>query len=157
MSFTPWNRLTVILFRNICSQKFVASQMFMVLFFCLLVCFHVVSEISSIPSWQLSIYSCLDRSDFSQHFLLKYSNSFIEYSQDSQVTDLVLQLQNFPYLQAFCCCCSVASVMSDSLQPYGLQPTRLLCPWDSLGKNTGLGCHALLQGIFPTQGSNWEL
>ena len=34
----------------------------------------------------------------------------------------------------------------------GLQPTRLLCPWDSPGKNTEMGCHALLQGIFPTQG-----
>ena len=33
-------------------------------------------------------------------------------------------------------------------------PARLLCPWDSPGKNTGVGCHALLQGIFPTQGSN---
>ena len=33
-------------------------------------------------------------------------------------------------------------------------PTRLLCPWDSPGKNTGVGCHALLQGIFPIQGSN---
>ena len=32
--------------------------------------------------------------------------------------------------------------------------TRLLCSWDSPGTNTGLGCHALLQGIFPTQGSN---
>ena len=31
---------------------------------------------------------------------------------------------------------------------------RLLCPWDSPGKNTGVGCHTLLQGIFPTQGSN---
>ena len=31
-------------------------------------------------------------------------------------------------------------------------PTRLLCPWDSPGKNTGVGCHALLQGIFPAQG-----
>ena len=31
---------------------------------------------------------------------------------------------------------------------------RLLCPWDSLGKNTGVGCHFLLQGILPTQGSN---
>ena len=31
--------------------------------------------------------------------------------------------------------------------------TRLLCPWDFLGKNTGVGCHFLLQGIFPTQGS----
>ena len=46
------------------------------------------------------------------------------------------------------------SVMSDSLQPHGLQPTRLLHPWDSPGKNTGVGCHFLLQGIFPTQGLN---
>ena len=35
--------------------------------------------------------------------------------------------------------------MSDSLQPHGLYPTRLLCPWDSPGKNTGVGCHLLLQ------------
>ena len=32
--------------------------------------------------------------------------------------------------------------------------TRLLCPWDFSGKNIGVGCHFLLQGIFPTQGSN---
>ena len=32
--------------------------------------------------------------------------------------------------------------------------TRLICPWDSLGKNTAVGCHALLQGTFLTQGSN---
>ena len=31
---------------------------------------------------------------------------------------------------------------------------QVLCPWDSPGKNTGVGCHFLLQGIFPTQGSN---
>ena len=37
------------------------------------------------------------------------------------------------------------SVVSDSLQPHGLQPTRLLCPWDFLGKSTGVGCHCLLQ------------
>ena len=46
------------------------------------------------------------------------------------------------------------SVMPDSLQPQGLQPTRLLCPWDFPGKNTGVGRHFLLQGIFPIQGSN---
>ena len=46
------------------------------------------------------------------------------------------------------------SVVSDSLWPRGLQPARLLCPWDSPGKNTGVGCHALLQGIFWAQGSN---
>ena len=49
---------------------------------------------------------------------------------------------------------SSLSVVSDSLQPHGLEPASLLCPWNSPGKNTGVGCHALLQGIFPTQGSN---
>ena len=44
--------------------------------------------------------------------------------------------------------------MSDSLLLHGLWPLRPLCPWDSPGKNTGMGCHALLQGILPTQGSN---
>ena len=38
--------------------------------------------------------------------------------------------------------------MSDSLQPYGQQPTRLLCPQDSLGKNTGVGCHFLLHTVI---------
>ena len=46
------------------------------------------------------------------------------------------------------------AVVFDSLQPHGLLPTRLLCPWASPGKNTGVGCHALLQRIFPTQGLN---
>ena len=46
-----------------------------------------------------------------------------------------------------CCCCQVASVVSDSVWPHGLQPTRLLCPWDSPGKNTGVGCHFLLQCV----------
>ena len=36
------------------------------------------------------------------------------------------------------------SVVSDSLQPHGLQPTRLLRPWDFPGKSTGVGCHCLL-------------
>ena len=43
------------------------------------------------------------------------------------------------------------------LQPHGLQPARLLCPWDSPGKNTGVGGHFLLQGIFPAQGLNSSL
>ena len=45
-------------------------------------------------------------------------------------------------------------IVSDSLGPHGLQPARLLCPWDSLSKDTGVGYHFLLQGIFPTQGLN---
>ena len=45
-------------------------------------------------------------------------------------------------------------VLSDSLRPHGLEPTRLLCPWNSPGKKSGVGYHSLLQGIFQTQGSN---
>ena len=52
------------------------------------------------------------------------------------------------------CACSV---MSNSLPPSGLQPARLLCPWNCPGKNTGVGCHFLLQGIFLTRGSNQHL
>ena len=40
---------------------------------------------------------------------------------------------------------AVASVVSDSVRPHRQQPTRLLCPWDSPDKNTGVGCHFLLQ------------
>ena len=44
-----------------------------------------------------------------------------------------------------CCCCQVASVVSDSVRPHRRKPTRLSHPWDSPGKNTGVGCHFLLQ------------
>ena len=54
-------------------------------------------------------------------------------------------------------CVCVCSVLFDSLQPRGPQSTRLLCPLDSPGKNTGMGCHILLQGIFPTHRSNSHL
>ena len=40
------------------------------------------------------------------------------------------------------------SVVSHSLRPHGPQPTRLFCPWDFPGKNTRVGCHFLLQGLF---------
>ena len=49
-------------------------------------------------------------------------------------------------------CMFSCSVVSDSLQPSGLQPDRLLCPWDFSSKNTGGGCHFLPQWVFPTQG-----
>ena len=48
-------------------------------------------------------------------------------------------------------------VASDSLRPHGLLPARLLCPWDYPGKNTRVGCHFLLQGIFLTQVPNLHL
>ena len=57
----------------------------------------------------------------------------------------------------WCVCVCVHSVPSDSLQSPGLQLTRLLCPWNFLGKNTGVDFHFLLQGIFLTQGSKLSL
>ena len=75
----------------------------------------------------------------------------------------ILSLMGFPlnkieqiadeYLIKRVCVC-VCSVAPDSLQPHRLQPARLLCPWDFPGKNTGVGCHFLHQGIFLTSGSN---
>ena len=53
-------------------------------------------------------------------------------------------------LPGVCSC----SIVSNSLWPHGVKLTRLLCPWDFPGKNTAVGCHFLLQGIFWTQGSN---
>ena len=44
-----------------------------------------------------------------------------------------------------------------TLWPHGLWPIRFLCPWDFSGKNTRVGCGALLQGIFPAQGPNFHL
>ena len=44
-----------------------------------------------------------------------------------------------------CCCCCITSVVSDFVRPHRWQPTKLCHPWDSPGKNTGVGCHFLLQ------------
>ena len=51
-------------------------------------------------------------------------------------------------------CMHAQTLSFDSLRPHGLQPARLLCPWDFPDKSTGAGCHFLLQGIFSIQGFN---
>ena len=61
-------------------------------------------------------------------------------SRDIWTTDLVVSVS--------------CSVVPDCLWPHGPQPTRLFCPWDFPGRDTGVGCHFLLQGNFLTQGSN---
>ena len=48
----------------------------------------------------------------------------------------------------------LCSILSHTLLPHELYPARLLCPWYSPGKNTGVGNHSLLQRVFPTPGSN---
>ena len=51
-------------------------------------------------------------------------------------------------------CAKSCPTLWDSLNH---KSARLFCPWDFLGQNTGVGCHFLLRGIFPTQGSNLHL
>ena len=59
--------------------------------------------------------------------------------------------------RVWCMRAKVTSVVPSSLRPTALKPDRLFCPWNFLGKNTGVDCCALLQGIFLTQGLNPHL
>ena len=59
-----------------------------------------------------------------------------------------LIFNHYIFLQPAC------SVLSDSFQPFGLLPSRFLCPWCFSGKNIGVGCHFLSQVIFSIQGSS---
>ena len=61
-------------------------------------------------------------------------------------------LELSPAILAFLLVC--VWVSHSVVRPHGLQPTRFLYPWDFPGKDIGMGCHFLLQGIFLTQGSN---
>ena len=62
-----------------------------------------------------------------------------------------LRFQTVDFKSLMCVhACQVTSVMSNSFRPYA----RLPCPWDSSGKNSGVGCRAFLHMIFPTQRSN---
>ena len=71
-----------------------------------------------------------------------------------QWPQLFLSFEARHYKKLVCECVLSCSVVSDSFRPHGPQPTRLLCPWDSPIKDTGVGCHALFQGIVSTQGLN---
>ena len=75
----------------------------------------------------------------------------------TRVTSPCLMQAIYRLLEAFCCCYLVPKSCLTLLRTGGLQPTRLLCPWDFPGKNTGKGHYFLLQGIFLTQGSNAHL
>ena len=57
---------------------------------------------------------------------------------------------NFSFFVVVYCCCLASKLCPILLQPHGLYPARVLCPWNFPSKNTGVGCHFLLQGIFLT-------
>ena len=77
--------------------------------------------------------------------------------EESEKAGLKLNIQKTKIMVSSpicCCCCKVASGVSDSVWPHRWQPTRLLCPWDSPGKNTGVVCHFLLQSSPIT---SWQI
>ena len=79
-------------------------------------------------------------------------NGFLINTKKQNIQTYILVCVYFQYR-----CCLVTKSYLSLLLPHGLQPTRLLCPWDFPGKNTGVGCHCLLQGTFPTQGLKLHL
>ena len=87
----------------------------------------------------LSKYSCVSHLVSTDQYLrshLKYPDGFLLQGMEYSFFKLNAQL---------------CLILCD---PHGLQLARLLCPWDFLTRNSGVGCHFLLWEIFPTQGSN---
>ena len=98
---------------------------------------------------------------FGRYSLLIYLTVVHQIPEESELHGGVfVHFQHLSWYLAHCrmcvCMCSVASVVS-SCATHGLETRRLLCPWDSPGKNTGVGCHVLLQGTFQIQGLNQHL
>ena len=76
----------------------------------------------------------------------------IKMTEHLKASHLLIAKCYFILSQGCLCACSI---VSNSLRPHRLSPpSSFLCPWDFPGKNTGVSCHFLLQGIFPTQESN---
>ena len=100
-------------------------------------------------------WDCLLMMSFSESFSVGLGMRFrLPHSSDVETSFLFFFL--LPRF-SFCVWVLSRSFISDSLWPHGQQPSRLFCPWDFQGKNTGAGCHFLLQGIFPTRELNMRL
>ena len=112
-------------------------------------------------------YFCIPYSAPFYQFVSPYSIPYCidYYGKDSKEIESVNPKGNQPWMfigrtdaeQQLYCCWLVTKLCPTLLLPHTLQCTRLLCPWAFPGKNTGMGCHSLLRGIFLTQGSNQSL
>ena len=113
-----------------------------------------VHRVSKSQTWlkQLSLAQHKSLWVFKSKLLVRWFGQMPDFNSNKKWEFLTSNLSSSSLL--VCCVCSVASVVSNSLWLCGLQPTRLLCPWDSPDKKTEVGCHALFQGIFLTQGLN---
>ena len=119
------------------------------------VLFHILSLSLVVSSWRVNLVSFAPSS--SEGEALRFSECFVLY----QIPCTRKQQRQCPPVQLLSqlllCCCVLTKLCLTLLRPHRLQPTSLLRPRDFPGKNTGLGCHFLLQGIFPTQGWNPHL
>ena len=86
--------------------------------------------------------------------LCKHIKSRLSYCyQHKHLNYLFSSMLKIPDMNICCHCYLVPKSCPTLLWHHGLLPARSLCPWDFPGKNTGVGCHLLFQGIFPTKGS----
>ena len=93
------------------------------------------------PGNSLCLSSTLETLSLDSQYILSFIFSFISVDHHPSPCRSILRKN-----ESVSC-----SVMSETLSPHGLQPTGLLRPWDFPGKSTGVGCHFLLQKIFPTR------
>ena len=92
------------------------------------------------------------------HFLKKLSVSFPHGLAISLPRNLAHEKWKHIHIYELVCECSCVCSLSHFSSIWHCSSPGSSCPWDSLGKNTGVGCHAVLQGIFPTQELNlWLL
>ena len=75
----------------------------------------------------------------------------------SKLATFRITWKNLKFQYSDCMSVCLVTKSCPTLKPHGLYPARLLRPQDSPGENTGVGCHSLLERIFPTQGSNPHL
>ena len=101
-------------------------------------------ELSSIVGLPVDVYRKLDN-------FLVWKNSCLWCQKCCMGKKQILRVEEHYKVR---CRCLVTKFCPNILQTCGLEPARLLCPWDFPGKNTGMGFHFLLQEIFPTQGMN---
>ena len=105
----------------------------------------------------ISSFLCVSAFISSYILLFLVANSFASLEDIKQMVSEIVSAS----FQSFCFqgdtffffCCSISSSECCSVISNSLQHRGLYSPWNSPGKNTGMSCHALLQGIFPTQGS----
>ena len=91
-----------------------------------------------------------DVSDF-HDFVYSVPSSWLLPTRPTPLNHHLIHLPSLGLLPAHMCLRAKSLQSCLILCDSGPWPSRLLCPWDSPGKNAGVGCHALLQGIFPIQ------